>query len=186
MLLNSCVQVGDGKSFLLLLLLLVLCCIQPWISWSPHWSSQQSRLGVLNEQMHKHWGVPVTSSFLMRDDQARDNGYRANPWCCWLSVVYFIWLSVNQTVASNGKKRLLGPWLKWKGDSGALHIQRLLQPLIELMTCSDTLLSATSCAINSSSGSMADDLIHALSVSEPLSSPWCCPRLISCRVIDVK
>lgn len=111
---------------------------------------------------------------------------RVNPWCCWLSVVYFMWLSVNPKVASNGKKRLLGPRLEWKGVSGALHIQRLLQPLIELMTCSNTLLSATSCAINSSCGSMADDQIHALSVSEPLSSPWRCPRLISRRVIDVK
>lgn len=112
---------------------------------------------------------------------------KSYPWCCWLSCVYFIWLSVSPTIASDGEKwSLLGPWLKWKGISGALHIQWLLQPLIELMTCSNTLLSATCCAINNSSGNMADDLIHALSVFPPLSSSHRCPRLISCRVIDVK
>lgn len=149
-----------------------VCCIESWISWSPHWSSEQ-----------RNW-EPWINNW---DDEAQNRSFKSPPKCCWLSCVYFIWLSVSPTIASDAATRsLLGPWLKWEGVSGVLHIQRLLQPLIELMTCSNTLLSATFCAINSSSGNMADDLIHALSVFPPLSSPRHCPRLISCRVIDVK
>lgn len=163
--LHSCVQVWEVKS----LLTMTLCCIKSSMSWSPHWSSKDWESWINN--CTNTQGRPC---HLFLSDEGRwgpKEKLKSYPWCCWLSCVYFIWLFISPTIASDGEKwSLLGPWLKWKGISGALHIQRLLQPLIELMTCSNALLSATCCAINNSSGNMADDLIHALSVFPPLAA----------------